>query len=66
MNNIKLFKDNIKINTKGNVYKFIEINKIFPKISEVYFSKIKKKNIKNWKKNKTSTQFFYVIDGKII
>lgn len=66
MNNIKLFKDNIKINTKGNVYKFIEINKIFPKISEVYFSKIKKKNIKAWKKNKTSNQFFYIIEGSII
>ncbi len=66
MHNIKLFKDDIRINTKGNVYKFIEANKIFPKISEVYFSKIKKKYIKAWKKNKTSNQFFYIIEGSII
>ena len=63
---LKLYKNNIKINNKGNVYKYIEISNLFKKISEVYFSKIKKNSIKAWKKNKTSNQYFYVFDGKII
>ncbi len=63
---LKLYKNNIKINNKGNVYKYIEISNSFKKISEVYFSKVKKNSIKAWKKNKTSNQFFYVFDGKII
>ena len=50
MDELKLFKSNIKINKKGNVYKYIETSKIFKKIAEVYFSSIKKNNIKAWKK----------------
>ncbi len=65
MDKLKLFKSNIKINKKGNIYKYIEISKFFKKISEVYFSKVKKNNIKAWKKNKTSNQYFYVFVGKI-
>ncbi|MDC0914951.1 hypothetical protein OAQ31_00085 [Candidatus Pelagibacter sp.] len=62
---LKLYKDNIKKNKKGDVFKYIEISNSFKKISEVYFSKIKKNSIKAWKKNKTSNQFFYIFDGKI-
>ena len=65
MDKLKLFKSNIKFNKKGNIYKYIEISKFFKKISEVYFSKVKKNNIKAWKKNKTSNQYFYVFVGKI-
>ena len=65
MDKLKLFKNNIKINSRGNVYKYIEISEIFKKISEVYFSRIKKNNIKAWKKNKTSAQYFYIFEGKI-
>ena len=63
---VKLYKNNIKKNNKGDVYKYIEISNSFKKISEVYFSKIKKNSIKAWKKNNTSNQFFYIFDGKII
>ena len=63
---VKLYKNNIKKNNKGNVYKYIEISNSFKKISEVYFSKIKKNSIKAWKKNSTSNQFFYIFDGRII
>ncbi|MDC0925555.1 hypothetical protein OAQ41_05180 [Candidatus Pelagibacter sp.] len=66
MDKLKLYKNNIKINNKGNIHKYIEISDSFKKISEVYFSKIKKNSIKAWKKNKTSKQFFYVFEGKII
>ena len=66
MDKLKLYKNNIKINNKGNVHKYIEISNSFKKISEVYFSKIRKNSIKAWKKNKTSKQFFYVFEGKII
>ena len=66
MDKLKLFKNNIKKNSKGNVYKYVEISNSLKRISEVYFSKIKKNNIKAWKKNETSNQFFYVFDGKII
>ncbi len=65
MDKLKLFKSNIKINKKGNIYKYIETSKFFKKISEVYFSKVKKNNIKAWKKNKTSNQYFYIFVGKI-
>tara|TARA_X000000368_G_C22985482_1_gene691942 strand:- start:709 stop:1131 length:423 start_codon:yes stop_codon:yes gene_type:complete len=65
MEKIKVFEKDIKVNKKGNVLKYLEINKNFPKISEVYFSFIKRKNVKAWKKNITSNQFLYVIKGKI-
>ena len=65
MDELKLFKSNIKINKKGNVYKYIETSKSFKKIAEVYFSSIKKNNIKAWKKNKSSNQYFYIFNGKI-
>ena len=66
MDKIKLYKNDVKFNNKGNVYKYIQITNAFKKISEVYFSKIKKNLIKGWKKNKSSNQFFYVFQGKII
>ena len=66
MDKLKLYKTDIKKNSKGNVYKYVQISNLVKKISEVYFSKIKKDKIKAWKKNKTSSQFFYVFDGKII
>tara|TARA_B100000900_G_C20480512_1_gene675230 strand:+ start:649 stop:1071 length:423 start_codon:yes stop_codon:yes gene_type:complete len=66
MDKLKLYKNDIKKNSKGNVYKYVKISNSLKRISEVYFSKVKKDNIKAWKKNKTSSQFFYVFDGKII
>ena len=65
MNEIKLYKKNIKKNSKGNVLKYLTIDKNFYKISEVYFSIIKKLRIKAWKKNLSSDQFMYVFKGKI-
>ena len=66
MDKLKLYKNEIKKNNKGNVYKYVQISNFLKKIAEVYFSKIKKNNIKAWKKNRTSNQFFYVFEGKII
>ncbi|MDB9983397.1 hypothetical protein OAD54_01475 [Candidatus Pelagibacter sp.] len=65
MSEIKLFKKDLKKNNKGNVLKFIEISTEFKKITEVYFSEIKKNKIKGWKKNLTSSQFIYVVKGAI-
>ena len=65
MSEIKLFKKDLKKNNKGNVLKFIEISPEFKKITEVYFSEIKKNKIKGWKKNLTSSQFLYVVKGEI-
>ena len=66
MDKLKLYKTDIKKNSKGNVYRYVQISNSVKKISEVYFSEIKKNKIKAWKKNKTSSQFFYIFDGKII
>tara|TARA_B100000787_G_C16150277_1_gene276221 strand:+ start:626 stop:1051 length:426 start_codon:yes stop_codon:yes gene_type:complete len=65
LSEIKLFKKDLKKNNKGNVLKFIEISPEFKKITEVYFSEIKKNKIKGWKKNLTSSQFLYVVKGAI-
>lgn len=65
MEKIKIYNQNVKVNLKGNVFKYISIDKQFPKISEVYFSNIKKFKIKAWKKNLSSNQFLYIIKGKI-
>ena len=65
MSELKLFKKDLRKNNKGNVLRFVEISPEFKKISEVYFSEIKKDNIKGWKKNLTSSQFIYVVKGVI-
>ena len=53
MDQIILLKNDVKYNAKGNVYKYAIVSNKFKKISEVYFSKVKKNKIKAWKKNKT-------------
>lgn len=65
MNKIKIFEKNIKINTSGNVLKYLEISNKFPRIQEVYFSSIKLNKIKAWKKNITCNQFMYIFEGNI-
>ncbi len=65
MTKIKLYKNDIKLNRDGNVYKFLSLSKKFPRIDEVYFSSIKNSKIKAWKKNKTCNQFIYIFEGKI-
>ena len=62
---IKLYRQEIKKNINGNVSKYIISNKKFNKISEVYFSIIKKNKIKAWKKNLSAKQFLYVFKGKV-
>ena len=65
-NNPKLYnlkKINVK---KGNVIKFVSINsKNYKGFGEVYFSKIKKNNIKAWKKHKKNYSNLTVILGKV-
>ena len=65
MDRIKLYKNDIKFNNKGNVYKYIEITNAFKKISEVYFSKIKKNSIKGWKKINHQISFFMFLREKL-
>lgn len=65
MSVIRLYKKDIKKNIKGDVFKFVEKSKKFKRIDEVYFSEIKKKKIKGWKKNLTSDQFLYVVKGAV-
>ena len=65
MDEIKLYSKNIKKNSNGNVLKYLSVDKNFYKISEVYFSTIKKLRVKAWKKNLSSEQFMYVFKGKI-
>ena len=62
---IKLRSQEIKKNIKGNVFKYLISDKKFNKISEVYFSIIKKNKIKAWKKNLSAKQFLYVFKGKV-
>ena len=66
MDKIKLYKNNIKKNILGNVYKYLDENLFGSKIAEVYFTTIKKNKIKAWKLNKSSDQFIYVIKGSVL
>jgi hypothetical protein len=64
MDKIKLYEKDIKRNINGDVLKFFD-DKLIKGIKEIYFSNIKKKRIKGWKKNKSIDQFMYVVNGTI-
>ena len=52
MDKIKLYEKDIKRNINGDVLKFFD-DRLIKGIKEIYFSNIKKKRIKGWKKNKS-------------
>jgi hypothetical protein len=64
MDKIKLYEKDIKRNINGDVLKFFD-DRLIKGIKEIYFSNIKKKRIKGWKKNKSIDQFMYVVNGTI-
>ena len=64
MDKIKLYEKDIMRNINGDVLKFFD-DRLIKGIKEIYFSNIKKKRIKGWKKNKSIDQFMYVVNGTI-
>ena len=60
------FKKISKLNNKnGNVFKFLQVGLNIKKIEEIYFTEIKFKKIKCWKKHTQNNLRLYVIKGKI-
>ena len=48
--------------SKGDIHKFVDISSpMFKKFGEIYFTEVKKKSIKGWKKHKKN--FLYRITG---
>lgn len=64
MNKIKIFKLDVKFNSKGNIVKLLEASKI-NKFGELYISNIKKKKIKGWKLHSKMNMNLFVLSGKI-
>jgi len=63
---IEIIKNEIINNNKGNILKFIKkSSKEFLGFGECYFSEIKKKTKKGWRKNITTFQMISVIVGKV-
>ena len=64
--NIKIIKLKIVPNTKGDILKFLQKDKMFNiKFSEIYFSEIKKGHIKGWNLHKRSFCFITVPYGRV-
>ena len=63
---IKVFKENERYSPNGNITTFIKKGKKgYAGFGEVYFSRIKPKKIKGWKKHKKMTMNLLVIKGKV-
>ena len=63
---IKIIKNKIIKNSRGNIIKFISKKKPFFKtFGEIYFNKIKHKKTKGWILHKRNTCIFICIHGKI-
>tara|TARA_B100001029_G_C15045893_1_gene447099 strand:+ start:857 stop:1270 length:414 start_codon:yes stop_codon:yes gene_type:complete len=66
VNKIKIFKNKIKKNKKGNLVKFVSKKNIFfNKFGEIYFNHIKFKKTKGWNKHKKNNCLIQCIYGKI-
>lgn len=62
----KTQKLNIKSNLKGNIFKFIDISSSFySEFGEIYFSEIRYKEVKAWKKHLRFTTNLTVVCGKV-
>ncbi len=63
---IEVINQEIIKNKKGNLKKFLTKNdKFYKGFGECYFSEIKSKYFKGWKKNLTTFQMLTVISGKV-
>lgn len=63
---VKTFKNKIIFNRKGDIIKFINKNdKIFKGFGEVYFSEIKKNNLKGWNVHKKNNCLICVPFGSV-
>ena len=63
---IKIIKNKIIKNNKGDIKKFLTKNsKEFSGFGECYFSEIKSRAAKPWKKNLTTFQMITVISGRV-
>ena len=52
--------------SKGDIHKFVDISSpMFKKFGEIYFTEVKKKSIKGWKKHKKNFSLIKIIIGKI-
>lgn len=66
MNKNKFIKPlNSLYNEKGGISKFLRVGKNIKKIEEIYFSEVKFKKIKCWKKHIENNLRIYVVSGKI-
>jgi dTDP-4-dehydrorhamnose 3,5-epimerase-like enzyme len=63
---IKIFKNKVIKNKKGNIIKFVSTKNIFfKKFGEVYFNEIKYKKKKGWIKHLTNSCIIQCIVGKV-
>tara|TARA_Y100001970_G_scaffold53704_1_gene68061 strand:- start:3520 stop:3930 length:411 start_codon:yes stop_codon:yes gene_type:complete len=67
VNKIKLFKNKVIKNNKGNLIKYIsKKNFFFKKFGEVYFNYIKYKKQKGWIKHKKNSCLIQCVHGKTL
>jgi len=63
---IKIYKNKVIKNKKGNIIKFVSTkNTFFKKFGEVYFNEIKNKKKKGWTKHLTNSCIIQCIVGKV-
>ena len=63
---IKIFKNKVIKNNKGNLIKFASTkNSFFKKFGEIYFNEIKYKKKKGWIKHKRNQCIFFAAYGSI-
>ena len=63
---IKVFRNKVIKNKKGNIVKFISTKNIFfKKFGEIYFNEIKHKNKKGWIKHLKNNCLIQCVSGKV-
>tara|TARA_B100000780_G_scaffold47258_1_gene29377 strand:- start:1140 stop:1550 length:411 start_codon:yes stop_codon:yes gene_type:complete len=63
---IKVFKNKVIKNKKGNIVKFVSTkNTFFKKFGEIYFNEIKYKNKKGWIKHLKNNCLIQCVSGKV-
>ena len=63
---IKKNKITVIKNSKGNIIKFINFNKLpLKKLGEIYFSEIKPNIFKGWKYHNSRNQYLTVLSGNV-
>jgi len=66
VNDIKIFKNKVVLNKKGNLIKFVSIKNIFfKKFGEIYFNEIIYKKKKGWIKHLKTSCLMQCVVGKV-